>query len=150
LGFTHSCTRFGPSPRGIVRRRTIRKRLVTKLATVKEELRRRRHDSIPEQGKWVSSVVQGYFNYYAVPGNSRRLNQFRTEVARHWFRSLRRRSQRARATMNWQRFNQSAGPWLPQPKILHPYPHKRFYARHPRQEPYAVTPHVRIRPGGSG
>lgn len=150
LGFTHSCTRFGPSPRGIVRRRTIRKRLVAKLAEVKEELRRRRHDSIPEQGEWVSGVVQGYFNYHAVPGNSRRLNQFRTEVARLWFRSLRRRSQRARARMNWERFNRSAGPWLPQPKIRHPYPHTRFYAKHPRQEPYAVTPHVRIRPGGPG
>ena len=39
--------------------------------------------------------------------------------------------------------------WLPSPKILHPYPDARFKLRdHPRQEPYAVVPHVRICAGG--
>jgi hypothetical protein len=48
----------------------LRRRLVqAKLAEVKEELRHRRHQSIPEQGKWLAHVVAGFFNYHAVPTN---------------------------------------------------------------------------------
>ncbi len=50
-------------------RNTITKRLRAKLQDVKKELMRRRHDPIATQGKWLGSVVRGYFNYYAVPGN---------------------------------------------------------------------------------
>jgi hypothetical protein len=41
-----------------------------KLREVKEELRRRMHEPIPEQGKWLRQVVAGFFNYHAVPTNS--------------------------------------------------------------------------------
>ncbi len=27
------------------------------------------HDPVPQTGGWLKSVVQSYFNYYAVPGN---------------------------------------------------------------------------------
>src|SRR3954454_5306780 len=58
--------------------------------------------TIPKQGKWLRSVVQGYFNDHGVPGNKAALEAFRTETVRGWLRALRRRSQRHR--MKWERF----------------------------------------------
>src|SRR5205085_7618470 len=97
LGFTHLCwkTRTG---RFLVQRKTMKKRLRAKLQAVKAELRRRWHDPVPEVGRWLQRVVQGYFNYHAVPGNGASLEQFRTQVIRLWLRTLRRRSQRSRLT----------------------------------------------------
>jgi hypothetical protein len=43
-----------------VLRQTIRKRLQAKLNEVKAELRRRMHEPIPEQGKWLQAVVRGH------------------------------------------------------------------------------------------
>jgi hypothetical protein len=48
-----------------------------KLRMVKEEMRRRMHQPIAVQGKWLCHVVRGYFNYHAVPTNSRALVAFR-------------------------------------------------------------------------
>ena len=36
---------------------------------IKEELRRRMHQPIPEQGEWLEQVVRGFFAYHAVPTN---------------------------------------------------------------------------------
>jgi hypothetical protein len=41
-----------------------------KLREVNDQLKRRRHQPIPEQGRWLGSVVRGHLAYYAVPGNS--------------------------------------------------------------------------------
>ena len=46
-----------------------------KLHAVKTEMRRRMHHPIPEQGRWLASVLQGHYNYYAVPDNSEALTQ---------------------------------------------------------------------------
>src|SRR3972149_4990634 len=92
----------------------------------KEELRRRRHEPVAILGGWLRSVVRGYFNYHAVPGNIFPLGAFRTEVIRSWYRSLKRRSQRSKIT--WDRFGKVANMWIPQARILHPYPEERFYA----------------------
>jgi len=56
----------------------------SKLRVIKEEMRQRMHHSIAEQGKWLGSVVRGYFNYHAVPTNFRALKAFRDEVIRGW------------------------------------------------------------------
>ena len=103
--------------------------------------------SIPEQGKWLGQVVGGYFNYHAVPTNSRTLAAFRDEVIKGWLGALRRRSQRS--TLTLERLKQLADAWLPQPTILHRWPNQRFAVRHPRWEPYAGKPHVRICAGGA-
>ena len=126
LGFTHICgkTRDG---RFWLRRVTIKKRLRAKLKQVKAELRRRRHWPIPEQGRWLASVVRGHLAYYAVPGNIDAVSAFRDQVRRHWRETLRRRSQRSR--MTWERFSRIAGRWLPPARIVHPYPSVRFAAR---------------------
>jgi RNA-directed DNA polymerase len=70
LGFTFICgkTRAGKFQ---VKRKTRRDRMQAKLRMVKEEMRRRRHQPIAVQGKWPWHVVRGYFNYHAVPTNSR-------------------------------------------------------------------------------
>ena len=130
LGFTHMCGTTRKTGRFIVKRKTIRKRLSGKLGELKEELRRRWHQPIAEVGKWLKSVVQGYFNYHAVPGNMDSLNSFRAQVIWRWYRALRRRSQRDK--MTWERFWPLVDRWIPSAKILHPHPNVRFDAIHPR------------------
>ena len=126
LGFTHIC---GKNSKGwfTVRRMSIRKRMRAKLRQLKVQLRQRMHDPVPQTGNWLRSVVQGYFNYHAVPGNVDSLGMFRERVISYWWRTLRRRSQKSRTT--WERMLELAGRWLPQPKVLHPYPDARFLAR---------------------
>jgi hypothetical protein len=98
-----------------------------KVAKVKTELRWRSHLSIPEQGEWLASVVRGHCAYYAVPGNINAVQTFRTEVARHWFWALRRRSQRNR--LNWEQMNRLIDRWFPRARISHPWPSVRSDAR---------------------
>ena len=126
LGFTHICAKDGRG-RFMVKRITISKRMRAKLAEVKDELKLRRHHPIPEQGQWLASVVRGHFAYYAVPGNGHALFAFRGQVARHWRRALRHRSQRTR--LDWERMDRLATRWLPPARIQHPWPNKRFDAR---------------------
>jgi RNA-directed DNA polymerase len=145
LGFTHACGRTRKG-RFALKRITIKKRMRAKLKEVKAELMRRMHLPIPEVGQWLGSVVRGHLAYYAVPGNVRAVRAFCDQVKRHWLRALRRRSQRDRAP--WERIGRLAKRWLPPPRVLHPYPEKRFDARHPRQEPSAVAPHAGIWAGG--
>ena len=104
------------------------------------------HLPIPEVGRWLGSVVRGHLAYYAVPGNHSAIAEFSKQVKRHWLRTLRRRGQHGPA--NWERMGRLAGRWLPKPHIQHPYPEKRFDAKHPRQEPSAVVPLAGICAGG--
>jgi RNA-directed DNA polymerase len=130
LGFTHMCGRTRKTGRFIVKRQTIRKRFSAKLKAVREELRRRWHVPVAEVGAWLRSVVQGYFNYHAVPGNMACLNCFRAQVIWRWYRALRRRSQRSQMTRD--RFWRLVERWIPSARILHPHPNVRFDAIHPR------------------
>ena len=114
---------------------------------IKEEMWRRMHQPIPVQGKWPWYVVNGYFNYHAVPTNGSALHVFRHQIIDLWRRTLRRRSQKDR--MTWERMTQLANDWLPQPIILHPWPSDRFAVTHPRWEPYAGKPPVRFCAGGA-
>lgn len=125
LGFTHICGK-GRSGSFWLRRITIAKRLRAKLKQVKDQLMRRRHLPIPQQGRWLASVVRGHLAYYAVPGNARAINAVRMQIGRLWLRALRRRSQRHR--LNWQRMNRLIARWLPPVRIMHPYPEVRFDA----------------------
>ena len=146
LGFTFICgkSRWG---RFLLIRKTRRDRMRAKLGEIKEEMRRRRHQPIPIQGNWLRPVVTGFFNYHAVPTNARSLHAFRDHVVKLWRRSLRRRSQRDRT--KWDQIRKLAADWLPRPRILHPWPRQRFAVKHPRWEPYAGIPLVRICAGGA-
>jgi RNA-directed DNA polymerase len=130
LGFTHICGKTRKGGWFKIRRQTITKRLRSKLQAVRQELRKRWHQRVAETGDWLRSVVQGYFNYHAVPGNFAALQTFRREVARAWLKALRRRSQRHR--LPWERFRSILDCYLPLPQILHPEPGARFDAKHPR------------------
>ena len=101
-----------------------------KLRQIKPELRKRMHDPVPQTGQWLRSVVQGYFNYYAVPGNNASLSLFRHRVLVCWWHTIRRRSQKR--PINWTRMLDLAKRWLPPPAVLHPFPDARFAATHPR------------------
>jgi len=126
LGFTHICAKDRHG-RFKLKRVTSKKKMRAKLKTVKTEMRRRMHLPIPEQGRWLARVLQGHYNYYAVPDNSHALRGFRDRVLRHWRRALSRRSQKDR--MTWEQFNRYTRRWLPQPRILHPWPDARFDAK---------------------
>jgi len=129
LGFTHQC---GTNSRGqfIIQRRTERKRMEAKLQAVKQTLRARMHEPVPKVGEWLGRVLNGYYQYHAVPGNLTSLYTFRERVGRYWRRVVERRSQRGRLTVD--RIARLFDRWLPQPRIVHPYPDARFAATHPR------------------
>jgi len=126
LGFTHICAKDRRG-RFKLSRFTSKKKMRAKLHQVKTEMRRRMHDPIPEQGRWLASVLRGHYNYYGVPHNGRALSSFHLRVKRHWLHALRRRSQRDRLT--WERMGRLGYRWLPQPHITHPWPNARFDAR---------------------
>ena len=119
-----------------------------KLREIKAALRERMHQPLPEQGIWLRQIVTGWFNYHAVPTNSRALATFRFLVIDLWRHTLRRRSQKDMT--NWERIMRLTGDWLPKPRILHPWPDARFAVKHPRWEPYALIGPVRICAGGAG
>ena len=128
LGFKHigGKNRLG---RFTVRRKTIRKRMGAKLREIKQQLRERMHDPVRQTGQWLKSVVQGYYHYYAVPGNIGSLSVFRDRLTRHWWQTLRRRVRNAGSP------GHVCSLWLTDgslDRVLHPYPAARFAASHPR------------------
>jgi len=124
LGFLHVCdtTQKG---KFIVLRQTLRKRMQAKLKAVKIELRRRLQNSIPAIGQWLRIVLLGYYRYFGVPGNGRKLAAFQYQIRWLWYRALCRRSQRHRLTT--EHMNRLVKRWLPLPRIVHSYPDFRLY-----------------------
>lgn len=124
LGFTHICGVKKANGRFIVHRLTSSKRMRATLKALRQKLRHSMHAPLPVVGKWLGRVVQGYFNYHAVPGNSWRLSTFRKEVAPAWMQTLRRRGQHGR--MPWDKFRRVAARYLPLVRVLHAYPNQSF------------------------
>jgi len=125
LGFRHVCAENSMG-RFEIRRITDGDRRRKKLQELKQELRRRMHDEVESAGKWLKSVLNGYYQYHAVPGNLSVLKRFRRQVARYWFHALEQRSQR-RPT--WEKLGKIFDRWLPVPKVVHEFPDARFDAR---------------------
>jgi len=146
LGFTHIC---GRSRRGAfqLKRKTRADRMRATLRAVKETLRRRMHEPIDAQGRWLGQVVRGFFAYHAIPTNFAALADFRFHITDLWRRTLRGRSQKDATT--WKRMTALQDRWLPRPRITHPWPDQRFAVRHPRWEPGAGMPHAGICAGGA-
>jgi RNA-directed DNA polymerase len=119
LGFTHSC---GKTRKGhfTVLRQTMRQRWQAKLRALKEELRRRLHTPIREQGAYLRSVLLGHFRYYGVPMNGPALSAFRRAAGYLWRTVLRRRSQGNH--LPWRRMRRYIARWLPPARVCHPYP----------------------------
>jgi RNA-directed DNA polymerase len=129
LGFTHFCGRRHKSGTFTAWRITAKKRMVAKLKAIKAELQRRKQDRTATVGAWLRTVVLGYYQYHAVPGNTTQLRIFKLRVCRLWQSVLVRRSQRAQ--VRWERLTPLLNRWVPQPRVLHPSPDARFYATHP-------------------
>ena len=124
LGFRHVCAENSLG-RFEIRRITDGDRRRKKLQQLKQELRRRMHEPVAQVGEWLKSVLNGYYQYHAVPGNLTVLKRFRRQVARYWFHALEQRSQR-RPT--WEKLGKIFDDWLPVPHVVHEYPDARFRA----------------------
>ena len=129
LGFTHICDWTRKGDRFVIRRQTMASRMRRTLAAIAEELRRRRHWSVGETGRWLASVVRGWQGYHGVPLNFARLKQFREAIFHLWLAQLRRRSQRGRRNWTHERMGRMMRKHLPPPKITHPWPDTRHHAR---------------------
>jgi len=129
LGFTHYCstTRNGKFKVG---RRTSKRRLIKRIRAIQIELRRRMHTSVKVTVQWLKLVIQGHFNYFGVPGNTDQLAFFKDELVKRFFKMLRRRSQRSK--IKWNTFGPLMNRLLPSPRAVHPYPERRFRAKHSR------------------
>ena len=125
LGFTHQGV-VNSVGRFTVLRTTARKRLEAKLLDIKRSLRQRMHESVEDTGGWLRQVLQGYYQYHAVPGNQAAMKRFRERIQQHWRRILRRRSQGSAPKEAW--LARLFARWLPRPRTLHPYPNVRFDA----------------------
>jgi group II intron reverse transcriptase/maturase len=123
LGLTHIC---GMSRNGhhLLLRHTMRQRMQAKLREVRTELKKRRHHSIPDVGKWLGAIVRGHTQYYGVPTNSKAIAAFRHQIIESWRRTLMRRSQRTK--INWERMASYAKQWIPPARIVHAYPEDRM------------------------
>ena len=88
LGFTHFC---GTNSRGqfVVWRHTAAKRMRAKLRVIQQELRRMMHEPVVIAGAWLKRVVEGYYQYHAVPGNLSVLSRFQERLCRYWRHVLR-------------------------------------------------------------
>lgn len=130
LGFTHSCskTQFG---KFWILRKTIKKRFVQKCKEVKKELKERMHSDVKETGEWLKSVIIGFQNYYAVPGNLDLVKSFYDQTTKGWLRLLRRRSHKGQ-NFTWKRFEKLIRWLIPRVRTVHPFPSQRFDRQYPR------------------
>ena len=124
LGFLHVCDTTEKG-KFIVLRQTLRQRMQAKLKLIKGELRRRLQNPIPAVGQWLRTVLLGHYRYFGVPCNGRKLEAFRYQISRMWYRALCRRSQRHRLTP--ERMRRLAKRWLPLSRIVHSYPAFHLY-----------------------
>jgi len=124
LGFTHICSRARSDGRFSLRRLSIAKKLTAKLKIIRQQVLRNRHRDVYVQGEILKRIVQGYFNYHAVPGNQKAMNLFRTEIGRMWLRALRRRGQSHPLT--WKKHMNFINMFILRTRVLHPYPNERL------------------------
>jgi len=112
LGFTHY---WAQSRNGypVVKRKTMRKRLARGLKKVRAECRRRMHEPVREQWRYLCWAIRGHCAYYGITGNSQSVRQFRREVCGIWRKWLRRRSSAA---------GRKSYPWWDQLAARYPLP----------------------------
>lgn len=123
LGFTHIVA-LGPNGATRLVRRTSRRKRYAKLASLRRQIAKRRHEPPREQHAWLSSVLRGHYAYYGVPGNFPALASFHAHVRRSWLGWLQRRSQRS----EWKRARLEAFDVrypLPRPRLTRPPPRLR-------------------------
>ncbi len=145
LGFKHCCSKT-KNGRFMLKRITIAKRMQAKLREVKDELRRRRHHSIPDQGRWLASVLRGHYAYYAVPGNSDAINAL-LQPSHPPLVPVAAAPQPAHKG-ELDAHATHPRPMAATPETDAPLPQRALRRPHPRQEPSALTGHAGICAGG--
>jgi RNA-directed DNA polymerase len=102
LGFEFS---WGLSWKGkaVVKRRTSTKKMLGSIERFTEWIQKQRHRKLKELMKTLKKKIQGYWNYYGVIGNSKRLSQYYHQISRLLFKWLNRRSQKK--SLTWRSFN---------------------------------------------
>ena len=127
LGFTHKCGIAYVSRQFKLVRNCISKRITKKLMEIEEKLDKLIFCPLKEVIKWINSVLEGYFAYFAVPDNLQMLSSFRFAVMKLLHKKLCRLSQRSKWT--WKAFNNHIEPAIIRPRQRHPYPRYRMQAR---------------------
>lgn len=93
LGFTHYCSKSRDG-RFRVKRKTSKKKFSKKLKEVHRKIGDMRLLKTKDIVKKLNEILVGYYHYYGITDNSRRLKSFRYEVLKSLFYWLNRRSQR--------------------------------------------------------
>jgi hypothetical protein len=125
LGFTHISSK-DRNGNFFLRRKTIKKRLKRKIKEVKLELKERMHRKVDETVTWLASVITGFINYHGVPGNINSARGFHQQCERELYRTLRRRSNKARK-LTWKDFRKIVNGKIPKPRLAQPFPDERFW-----------------------
>jgi group II intron reverse transcriptase/maturase len=117
LGFTHY---WATSRRGawVIKRRTARKRLRRAKKSLWQWCRGNRHRPLKEQHRVLCHKLRGHFQYYAIRGNSWRLETIFMHAKKAWRYWLSRRSNKS--YISWEKFERVLLTYpLPRPRILH-------------------------------
>jgi len=94
---------------------------------LKERMRNFMHRNLEEQAKAINQFLVGHFNYYGLPGNSRKLVALRTAAVLLWRRCLSRRSQRG--ATDWEKMTEILNQYpLRQPRLKITYGGLHSYA----------------------
>jgi RNA-directed DNA polymerase len=128
LGFTHICSLTRKNRKFCITRKTISKKMKSKISEIRKDLMASRHDSIHSVGKRLRSIILGYYNYHSVPGNGKSMSAFQYHISRAWLQALRRRSQKGQ-NMTWAKFSRYLKMWIPTPRVVHPYPNERLFVK---------------------
>ncbi len=88
------------------------------LDRVKEWLKRHPHWDVWEQRKQLTSMLQGFYQYYALNHCARKLELVHMQVRRYWRHYIRRKSQRSKG--NWSYLEEKKWFELPRPVTLDP------------------------------
>lgn len=101
LGFTHYCSKRKTGSFR-VKRKTSRKKFRAKLKDMAQWLHTNMHMEIGELIKQINSKLIGYYRYYGITDNSRKIYQFRYYVRRRLVAIMNRRNQKK--SMTWEKF----------------------------------------------
>jgi len=114
LGLRHH---WGRSRRGawMVQRKTAGDRFGRTRRRLARFMRVHRHAKVAWQHLKLTQALRGHYAYFGVSGNLKALRRMQYEVARDWWKWLRRRGQRAR--LHWDRFKLLLARYpLPEPR----------------------------------
>ena len=117
LGLTHYWTK---SRRGywVIKRQTARKRLRRTKKSLWRWCRSNRHLPVKDQHRMLCQKLRGYFQYYGVRGNFRKIAEVGHHAEEAWRYWLSRRSRKG--AISWERFQKLKAVFaLPKPKIVH-------------------------------